>query len=54
GVGCVTRVYTDVAVFLIGPEGVLVRETHGMTFEQLQAIVPVPLSRAEPSADGQR
>jgi hypothetical protein len=25
-----------------------------MTFEQLQAIVPVPLSRAGPSADGQR
>ena len=47
GVACVTRVYTDVAVFLIGPEGVLVRETHGMTFEQLQAIVPVPLIRAE-------
>jgi len=54
GVGCVTRVYTDVAVFLISPEGVLVRETHGMTFEQLQAIVPVPLSRAGPSADGRR
>jgi len=47
GVACVTRVYTDVAVFLIGPEGVLVRETHGMTFEQLQTIVPVPLTRAE-------
>jgi 3-oxoadipate CoA-transferase beta subunit len=41
----VTRVYTDVAVFLIRPEGVLVRETHGMSFEQLQAIVPVPLAR---------
>ena len=41
----VTEVYTDVAVFLIRPEGVLVRETHGMTFEQLQAVVPVPLTR---------
>jgi 3-oxoadipate CoA-transferase beta subunit len=46
GVGCVTRVYTDVAVFLIRPGGVLVRETYGMSFEALQAVVPVPLSRA--------
>lgn len=46
GVGCVTRVYTDVAVFLIRPEGVLVRETHGMSFERLKTIVPVPMARA--------
>ena len=43
GVGCVTRVYTDMAVFLTGPDGVQVRETFGCTFEELQALVPVPL-----------
>ncbi len=46
GVGCVTRVYTDKAVFLIGPDGVTVRETFGCTFEELQALVPVPLKAA--------
>jgi 3-oxoadipate CoA-transferase, beta subunit len=52
GVACVSRVYTDLAVFLIDPDGgaaersVLVRETHGITFEALQQLVPVPLHRA--------
>ncbi|MDQ4503578.1 3-oxoacid CoA-transferase subunit B [Sinomonas sp. ASV322] len=43
GVGCVTRVYTDKAVFLITDDGVRVRETFGVTFEELQALVDVPL-----------
>ena len=43
GVGCVTRVYTDKAVFLTGPGGVTVRETFGCTLEELQELVPVPL-----------
>ncbi|MBO1268104.1 3-oxoacid CoA-transferase subunit B [Arthrobacter cavernae] len=46
GVGCVTRVYTDKAVFLTGPDGVTVRETFGCTFEELQAMVPLPLVAA--------
>ncbi len=54
GVACVSRVYTDVAVFLIDRDGaaeaadlsVLVRENHGTTFDELQALVPVPLRRA--------
>ena len=50
GVGCVTRIYTDVPVFLIDREGgdgsVVVRETHGVSFEELEALVPVPLRRA--------
>jgi 3-oxoadipate CoA-transferase beta subunit len=49
GVGCVTRVYTDKAVFLTGPEGVSVRETFGCTLEELQELVPVPL-KAAPAA----
>jgi 3-oxoadipate CoA-transferase beta subunit len=50
GVACVSRIYTDVAVFLVDREGgdgsVLVRETHGVTFEELEALVPVPLRSA--------
>ena len=51
GVGCVSRVYTDLAVFLLdrqesaGDASVLVRETHGITFEELQQLVPAPLQR---------
>jgi 3-oxoadipate CoA-transferase beta subunit len=53
-VACVSRIYTDVAVFLIDRDApaedadvsVLVRETHGMTFDELQALVSVPLRRA--------
>lgn len=47
GVGCVTRVYTDKAVFLTGPDGVRVRETFGFTLEELQALVPVPLTASK-------
>jgi len=46
GVGCVDRVYTDHATFLITPEGVLVRETFGLSFEELAERVPVPLRLA--------
>jgi 3-oxoadipate CoA-transferase beta subunit len=46
GVQCVSRVYTDLAVFLIEPEGVLVRDTFGIGFDELAALVPVPLERA--------
>ena len=49
GIGCVTRVYTDKAVFLTGPDGVQVRETFGCTLEELQALVPMPLRAADPS-----
>ena len=43
GVGCVTRVYTDKAVFLIADDGVRVRETFGITFEELGQVMDVPL-----------
>lgn len=47
GVGCVSRVYTDRAVFLIEGDGrVVVRETFGATFEQIQQLVPFPLEQA--------
>jgi 3-oxoadipate CoA-transferase, beta subunit len=45
GVGCVTRIYTDLAVLDITPEGVRVRErAAGLSFDQLQAMTGVPLT----------
>ncbi|MCW2758543.1 MAG: 3-oxoadipate CoA-transferase, beta subunit [Nocardioidaceae bacterium] len=35
GVGCVDRVYTDLATFDVGPDGVHVRETFGTTVAEL-------------------
>jgi 3-oxoadipate CoA-transferase, beta subunit len=43
GLGCVSRVYTDLAVFLIAAEGVTVRETYGPGFAALQELVDFPL-----------
>ncbi len=50
GVGCVARVYTDVALFLMEPEGVVVAETFGTTVADLQAGMDVPLRRREDHA----
>ena len=46
GVGCVSRIYTDQAVFLVEDDGVSVRETFGTSFEELQQLVDVPLRPA--------
>jgi 3-oxoadipate CoA-transferase beta subunit len=43
GVACVSRVYTDLAVFLIKEQGVIVRDLFGMAFDELQDLVDVPL-----------
>lgn len=40
---CVSRVYTDHAVFLIEPDGVRVRDTYGITLRQLRERVGVDL-----------
>ncbi|MCC3276074.1 MULTISPECIES: 3-oxoacid CoA-transferase subunit B [unclassified Arthrobacter] len=45
GVGCVTRVYTNEAVFLLKEDGVHVRETFGTTFEELAAAMDIELIR---------
>ena len=37
GLGCVSRVYTDVATFHITPQGVVVTETFGITVAQLKS-----------------
>ena len=44
GIGCVDRVYTDLAVIDIKPDGLhVVDVVQGLTFEALQALTPVPL-----------
>jgi 3-oxoadipate CoA-transferase, beta subunit len=45
GVGCVDRLYTDVASFTVGPEGVRVLETFGTSYADLAArlsVLPAP------------
>jgi 3-oxoadipate CoA-transferase beta subunit len=37
GVGCVSRVYTDHAVFLLEEEGVAIRETYGISEAELRS-----------------
>jgi len=45
GIGCVSRIYSDLAVIDLGPNGATVIElVEGLTLEQLQALTPVPLS----------
>lgn len=43
GLGCVSRVYTDLAVFLIQPDGVAVRDLFGVDFGTLTTVLDVPL-----------
>jgi 3-oxoadipate CoA-transferase beta subunit len=39
GIGCVSRIYTDLAVLDVTPEGLRVREmAPGLTFNDLQAV----------------
>ncbi|NYT70014.1 3-oxoacid CoA-transferase subunit B [Pusillimonas noertemannii] len=47
GVACVSRVYTDVAVFDLTPEGTQVIDiVPGLSFEELQKLTPVALTDA--------
>lgn len=47
GVGCVSRIYTDVATVVITPEGVTVPETFGCTVADLQSRIKVELRRLD-------
>lgn len=38
GLRCVSRVYTDLAVFDVGPDGAVLRESFGITREQLRLV----------------
>lgn len=46
GVGCVSRIYTDKAVFLIEEDGVRVRETFGIGFDELTGLIDIELKPA--------
>lgn len=43
GLACVRRAYTEFGVFLFTEEGVVVRETHGISMAELRQRIPVPL-----------
>jgi 3-oxoadipate CoA-transferase beta subunit len=45
GVGCVSRVYTDAAVFEVGGAEVVVVETFGTSYDDLAGRLEVPLTR---------
>jgi 3-oxoadipate CoA-transferase beta subunit len=46
GIACVSRIYTDLAVIDITPEGLSVREVvDGLSFEELARLTGVPLRR---------
>lgn len=45
GVGCVSRIYTDLAVIDVAAQGLVVREmVDGLSFDELQRITGVPLA----------
>jgi 3-oxoadipate CoA-transferase beta subunit len=47
GIGCVSRIYTDLAVLDVTPDGLSVREIlSDISFEELQQLTGVPLLRA--------
>jgi 3-oxoadipate CoA-transferase, beta subunit len=48
GVRCVSRVYTDRAVLLIKDDGVYVRDTYGISFDDLSSKLPIKLRRESP------
>jgi 3-oxoadipate CoA-transferase beta subunit len=49
-IGCVNRIYTDLAVLDVTPGGLVVREMiEDLSFDQLQAITGVPLAYRPPS-----
>ncbi len=43
GVGCVSRVYTDHGLFLVGPEGATVVETFGISIAELADRLPIEM-----------
>jgi 3-oxoadipate CoA-transferase, beta subunit len=54
GVGCVDRVYTDVATLAVGAGGVVVHETFGTSVDDLAARLDVPLNRSRDDAPAPR
>jgi 3-oxoadipate CoA-transferase beta subunit len=51
GVGCVNRIYTDLAVIDVTPQGLRVIETvEGLSFDELVRLSGVPMRRAQAKA----
>jgi 3-oxoadipate CoA-transferase beta subunit len=48
GLACVSRIYTELATFLVGADGVTVVETFGISVDDLAARLDVPVRRLEP------
>jgi len=46
GLGCVDRLYTDLAIFDLGPQGATVIETFGISYGALADRIDAPLRRA--------
>lgn len=47
GIGCVTRIYTDLATLDVTPDGLVARDlVDGLSFEELQRLTGVPLKQA--------
>ncbi|ESH93665.1 MULTISPECIES: CoA transferase subunit B [Cupriavidus] len=50
GIGCVTRVYTDLATIDVTPDGLVARDlVEGLSFDELQRLTGVPLKQAQPA-----
>ena len=52
GLACVTRLYTDLATFDLGPRGAVVRETHGPTVAELSERLGLPLAARSAGPSG--
>jgi 3-oxoadipate CoA-transferase beta subunit len=52
GLACVDRVYTDHAIFDLGPDGAVVTETFGISYDELAGRLDVPLRPAASSGTG--
>ena len=53
GIGCVSRIYTDLAVIDVTPQGLAVREiVDGLSFEELQRLTGVPLISHQTKSSG--
>jgi len=51
GIGCVSRIYTDLAVIDVSSDGLIAREwVEGLSFEELCARTAAPLKRADASS----
>ncbi|MDT4862078.1 3-oxoadipate CoA-transferase subunit B [compost metagenome] len=47
GIGCVTRIYTDLATLDVTADGLVARDlVEGLSFEELQRLTGVPLTQA--------